>query len=123
MSGTRLLFSGTQETADLPLDFVDDVVIDCSGVFKVVVSAPVKDLRRAQSALNSRNPTTTGSATAITLICPELKGCLNGIVRDLALLEKRVDVDRWCFNDMDSVGGRPGGLDLAPANETKQVTA
>lgn len=37
-----------------------------------------KDLRRARSALNSLIPTTTGSATAITLIYPELKGRLNG---------------------------------------------
>ena len=35
-------------------------------------------MRRARSALNSLIPTTTGSATAITLIYPELKGRLNG---------------------------------------------
>ena len=39
---------------------------------------PAKDLRRARSALNSLIPTTTGSATAITLIYPELTGRLNG---------------------------------------------
>ena len=44
----------------------------------VVVDAPHKDLRRARSALNSLQPTTTGSATAIGLIYPELKGRLNG---------------------------------------------
>ncbi len=37
-----------------------------------------KDLRRARSALMSLAPTTTGSATAIALIYPELKGKLNG---------------------------------------------
>lgn len=37
-----------------------------------------KDPRRARSALNSLIPTTTGSASAITLIYPELKGKLNG---------------------------------------------
>ena len=37
-----------------------------------------KDPRRARSAMNSLIPTTTGSATAITLIYPELKGRLNG---------------------------------------------
>jgi len=44
----------------------------------VVVDAPHKDLRRARSAMTSLAPTTTGSATAITLIYPELKGKLNG---------------------------------------------
>lgn len=44
----------------------------------VVVDAPHKDLRRARSAMLSLTPTTTGSATAIALIYPELKGKLNG---------------------------------------------
>ncbi|MBX9590920.1 MAG: ArsJ-associated glyceraldehyde-3-phosphate dehydrogenase [Hyphomonadaceae bacterium] len=44
----------------------------------VVVDAPHKDLRRARSAMLSLQPTTTGSATAIALIYPELKGKLNG---------------------------------------------
>ena len=43
-----------------------------------VVDAPHKDLRRARSALLSLAPTTTGSASAIALIYPELKGKLNG---------------------------------------------
>lgn len=45
---------------------------------QVIVDRPGKDLRRARSALNSLIPTTTGSATAIALIYPELKGRLNG---------------------------------------------
>jgi len=44
----------------------------------VVVDAPHKDLRRARSAMTSLAPTTTGSATAIALIYPELQGKLNG---------------------------------------------
>ena len=44
----------------------------------VVVDAPHKDLRRARSAMLSLQPTTTGSATAIALIYPELKDKLNG---------------------------------------------
>ncbi len=44
----------------------------------LVVDAPHKDLRRARSAMMSLSPTTTGSATAIALIYPELKGKLNG---------------------------------------------
>jgi glyceraldehyde 3-phosphate dehydrogenase len=44
----------------------------------VVVDAPHKDLRRARSSMLSMQPTTTGSATAISLIYPELRGKLNG---------------------------------------------
>lgn len=45
---------------------------------QVMVDMPHKDLRRARSGLNALIPTTTGSATAITLIYPDLKGKLNG---------------------------------------------
>lgn len=45
---------------------------------QTIVDRPAKDLRRARSALNSLIPTTTGSATAITVIYPELAGRLNG---------------------------------------------
>jgi glyceraldehyde 3-phosphate dehydrogenase len=44
----------------------------------LVVDAPHKDLRRARSAMLSLAPTTTGSATAIALIYPDLKGKLDG---------------------------------------------
>lgn len=53
---------------------------------QVVVDAPHKDLRRARSALNSLIPTSTGSATAITMIYPELTGRLNGIAVRVPLL-------------------------------------
>ncbi|MEM5469297.1 ArsJ-associated glyceraldehyde-3-phosphate dehydrogenase [Celeribacter marinus] len=45
---------------------------------QTIVDRPAKDLRRARSALTNLIPTTTGSATAITLIYPELEGKLNG---------------------------------------------
>lgn len=45
---------------------------------QTIVDRPAKDLRRARSALTSLIPTSTGSATAITLIYPELEGRLNG---------------------------------------------
>jgi glyceraldehyde 3-phosphate dehydrogenase len=45
---------------------------------QTIVDRPAKDMRRARSALMNLIPTTTGSATAITLIYPELKGRLNG---------------------------------------------
>ena len=53
---------------------------------QVVVDAPHKDLRRARSALNSLIPTSTGSATAITMIYPELTGKLNGLAVRVPLL-------------------------------------
>lgn len=53
---------------------------------QVLVDAPHKDLRRARSALTSLIPTSTGSATAITMIYPELKGKLNGIAIRVPLL-------------------------------------
>jgi len=45
---------------------------------QTIVDRPAKDMRRARSALTNLIPTTTGSATAITLIYPELTGLLNG---------------------------------------------
>lgn len=43
-----------------------------------IMDTPHKDLRRARMSGNNLIPTTTGSATAITEIFPELKGRLNG---------------------------------------------
>lgn len=45
---------------------------------QTILDAPHKDLRRARACGMSLIPTTTGSATAITHIFPELKGKLNG---------------------------------------------
>ncbi|MFK7909736.1 MAG: ArsJ-associated glyceraldehyde-3-phosphate dehydrogenase [Akkermansiaceae bacterium] len=53
---------------------------------QVVVDTPHKDLRRARSCLNSLIPTSTGSATAITMIYPELKGKLDGVAVRIPLL-------------------------------------
>lgn len=53
---------------------------------QVIVDAPHKDLRRARSAINSLIPTSTGSATAITMIYPDLKGKLNGVAVRVPLL-------------------------------------
>jgi len=53
---------------------------------QVVVDAPHKDLRRARASSLSLIPTSTGSATAIGLICPELLGKLTGIAVRVPLL-------------------------------------
>jgi glyceraldehyde 3-phosphate dehydrogenase len=53
---------------------------------QVVVDAPHKDLRRARASSLSLIPTSTGSATAIALIYPELRGKLTGIAVRVPLL-------------------------------------
>ncbi len=72
----------------------EHVGIECGGITtihdvtntQVIVDAPHNDLRRARSALNSLIPTSTGSATAITMIYPELAGKLNGTAVRVPLL-------------------------------------
>ena len=51
-----------------------------------VMDAPHKDLRRARASSLSLIPTSTGSATAIGLIYPELQGKLSGIPVRVPLL-------------------------------------
>ncbi len=53
---------------------------------QTIVDAPHKDLRRARANSLSLIPTTTGSATAIADIFPELKGKLNGLAVRVPLL-------------------------------------
>jgi len=57
---------------------------------QILVDAPHKDLRRARAASLSLIPTTTGSATAITLIYPELQGKLNGHAVRVPLLNASI---------------------------------
>jgi glyceraldehyde 3-phosphate dehydrogenase len=53
---------------------------------QTIVDAPHPDLRRARATSLSLIPTSTGSATAISLIYPELKGKLNGLAVRVPLL-------------------------------------
>lgn len=53
---------------------------------QTIIDAPHKDLRRARACSQSLIPTTTGSATAITMIYPELKGKLNGLAVRVPML-------------------------------------
>lgn len=57
---------------------------------QTIVDRPAKDFRRARSALTNLIPTTTGSATAITLIYPELTGKLNGHAVRVPLLNASI---------------------------------
>lgn len=53
---------------------------------QTIVDAPHQDLRRARANSVSLVPTTTGSATAIGMIYPELNGKLNGLAVRVPLL-------------------------------------
>lgn len=53
---------------------------------QTIVDAPHKDLRRARAASVSLIPTSTGSATAIGMIFPELRGRLDGLAVRVPLL-------------------------------------
>jgi glyceraldehyde 3-phosphate dehydrogenase len=53
---------------------------------QTIVDAPHKDLRRARAAGMSLIPTSTGSATAIGMIFPELEGRLDGLAVRVPLL-------------------------------------
>lgn len=57
---------------------------------QTIVDKPLKDYRRARSALVNLIPTSTGSATAIAVIFPELKGRLNGIAVRVPLLNASI---------------------------------
>lgn len=57
---------------------------------QTIVDRPAKDMRRARSGLTNLIPTTTGSASAITLIYPELKGRLNGHAIRVPLLNASI---------------------------------
>jgi glyceraldehyde 3-phosphate dehydrogenase len=75
---------------------------------QTIVDAPHKDLRRARAASLSLIPTSTGSATAIGLIFPELDGRLDGLAVRVPLLNASLtdcvfEVDR--ATDIDEVNG------------------
>ena len=64
-----------------------------------ILDLPHKDLRRARAAAVSMIPTTTGAATATSLVIPEVKGKIDGIsVRvptpDVSLTDLTVEVER-----------------------------
>ena len=57
---------------------------------QTVVDAAHKDLRRARSSLMNLIPTSTGSATAIGIIYPELQEKLNGMAVRVPLLNASI---------------------------------
>ena len=88
---------------------------------QVIVDAPHKDLRRARSCGSSLIPTSTGSATAIAEIFPELKGKLDGhAVRvpltNASLVDCVFEVER-----ATTVAEVNGLLKAAAGNELKNI--
>ena len=83
---------------------------------QVIVDAPHKDLRRARSALNSLIPTSTGSATAVTMIVPELAGKLNGVA-------VRVPMLNASLTDLVITTSRPTTVDEVNAILTTAASA
>jgi glyceraldehyde 3-phosphate dehydrogenase len=88
---------------------------------QVVVDAPHKDLRRARSALNSLIPTSTGSATAITMIYPELTGKLNGLAVRVPLLNASLTDAVFTMTSDVTVEEVNGLLRDAAAGELKGI--
>ena len=82
-----------------------------------LLDLPHKDLRRARAAALSIIPTTTGAASAVGEVLPELKGKLDGIamrvptpnvsVVDLAALVEQEDHDRGGERGAEGGGRRP----------------
>ncbi len=86
-----------------------------------LLDLPHKDLRRARAAALSIIPTTTGAASAVGEVLPELKGKLDGIamrvpvpnvsVVDLAVLvEKKTSADEVNAAFRDAAGGALKGI-------------
>jgi glyceraldehyde 3-phosphate dehydrogenase len=84
---------------------------------QVVVDAPHKDLRRARAASQSLIPTTTGSATAIGLIFPELAGKLDGLAVRVPLLNASLTDCVFEVERTTTVGEVNGLLAEAAAGE------
>ena len=69
-----------------------------------LLDLPHKDLRRARAAALSIIPTTTGAATAVGEVLPELKGKLDGIamrvpVPNVSVVDLAVQLDRKTSSD------------------------
>ncbi len=69
-----------------------------------ILDLPHKDLRRARAAALSAIPTSTGAASAIGLVIPELKGKLDGMAVRIplpvgSLVDLTVEVEKDCSID------------------------
>jgi glyceraldehyde 3-phosphate dehydrogenase len=88
---------------------------------QTILDAPHKDLRRARACGTSLIPTTTGSATAITEIFPELKGRLNGHAVRVPLANASLTDCVFELNKSVTVEQVNQALETAANNELKGV--
>jgi len=90
---------------------------------QTVVDLAHKDLRRARSSLLNLIPTSTGSATAITMIYPELKGKLNGLAVRVPLLNASITDCVFEVKRQVSVSEVNGWFEDAANNNLKGILA
>ena len=88
---------------------------------QTILDAPHKDLRRARACGSNLIPTTTGSATAITHIFPELKGKLNGHAVRVPLANASITDCVFEVNKATSVEEVNHMLKQASENELKNI--
>ncbi|ORZ37452.1 glyceraldehyde-3-phosphate dehydrogenase, type I [Catenaria anguillulae PL171] len=72
------------------IDRASFTTIHCVTNTQTIVDTAHKDLRRARSCMTSLVPTTTGSASAISLIFPELSGKIHGMAVRVPLLNASI---------------------------------
>jgi glyceraldehyde 3-phosphate dehydrogenase len=88
---------------------------------QVILDFPHKDLRRARAAALSMIPTTTGAATAVALVLPQLKGKLDGLAirvptPNVSLVDLVAEVEKEA-----SVEGVNASLKKASQGELKGI--
>jgi len=86
-----------------------------------ILDLPHKDLRRARAAALSMIPTTTGAATAVALVLPQLKGKLDGLAirvptPNVSIVDLVVEVEKET-----SVDGVNAALKKASTGELKGI--
>ncbi|MGB7085993.1 MAG: ArsJ-associated glyceraldehyde-3-phosphate dehydrogenase [Phormidesmis sp.] len=88
---------------------------------QTIVDAPHKDLRRARANSLSLIPTTTGSATAIAAIFPELSGKLNGLAVRVPLLNASLTDCVFEVNEPTTAEAVNGLFKAAAAGDLKGI--
>lgn len=88
---------------------------------QVVVDAHHKDLRRARAAGLSLIPTSTGSATAIGMIFPDLQGRLDGLAVRVPLLNSSITDCAFELEEKMAVEEINGFLETASSGELEGI--
>lgn len=90
-----------------------------------VLDFPHKDLRRARAAALSMIPTTTGAATAVGLVLPQLKGKLDGLAirvptANVSVVDLAAEVERAA--NVDAINDAFRGAATGPLKGILDVT-